>query len=518
MRSVKGKLLLGFGVVILLLIVYILFVFVEVYHISKTVKQTAKFNLILNQLEYTMGKLSKNGSVETVRLWNETLEKLKDLEGDLSKSIKQLVEKLRVEAKSLITESDIVKRSEKFENLSKDVLTALENMQSANLKRVQILTISFGSAIVVISLVFAFLISRSIVRPVNKLSTLVENMSKGILNVEIEEIKSRDEVGRMALAVEDMRRDIMRVVDSINKASHDLTAASEELSAATQEISATLSNLAEEMNSMAKEADSNSAALEQISASIKEFSQAAEENARAADRMLSETNSLFEAFEKKISDVRNAKEKAGKTKELSSETKHALEKLLGVAGEIMTIVETINTISDQTNLLALNAAIEAARAGEAGKGFAVVADEIRKLAEEVKGATFKISEILETLKKQVDIAASMVNESADSVEALTQELEMLIALFNETENSLKNIQTMVETVAASTQQQNAGLEEMAAGISRLSSLVESANEVTQSLNASVQELNATLEEISASAQHLSEAASFLQAEIDHFQV
>ncbi len=84
--------------------------------------------------------------------------------------------------------------------------------------------------------------------------------------------------------------------------------------------------------------------------------------------------------------------------------------------QIGATVNIVENISEQTNMLALNAAVEAARAGEYGKGFAVVAGEIRKLADESKQATNKITSLVSEIEQTTSSTVMATEDGAKEIE------------------------------------------------------------------------------------------------------
>ena len=185
----------------------------------------------------------------------------------------------------------------------------------------------------------------------------------------------------------------------------------------------------------------------------------------------------------------------------------ALEKLQMLeqrTKDISGIISVISGISDQTNLLALNAAIEAARAGESGRGFAVVADEVRTLAQSTGSATSEIEAMLTEITK----------ETADSVVAMESTLpkiekglalgvdsaELLKAIENQANDSLLNVRQVVDA----SKEQILAIDELYEGMKSVADMADSST--------------SSLEKNNDVANNLDALANNLKEQIAYFKV
>jgi methyl-accepting chemotaxis protein len=166
----------------------------------------------------------------------------------------------------------------------------------------------------------------------------------------------------------------------------------------------------------------------------------------------------------------------------ATEGGEAVKQTVGAMRQIADKIGIIDDIAYQTNLLALNAAIEAARAGEHGKGFAVVAAEVRKLAERSQVAAQEIGELASVSVGQAESAGKLLEEMVPSI---------------------KKTSDLVQEIAATSEEQNAGAGQINGAMGQL-------NQITQQNASASEELAATAEEMSAHSMQLSELMTFFR--------
>ncbi|MEG0451329.1 MAG: methyl-accepting chemotaxis protein, partial [Lysinibacillus sp.] len=160
--------------------------------------------------------------------------------------------------------------------------------------------------------------------------------------------------------------------------------------------------------------------------------------------------------------VNNLIEQMGTINASFNNTTDAIAQLKERSKSIEDFLTIISTIADQTNLLALNAAIEAARAGEAGKGFSVVAAEVKKLAEESRGSTGMISNIIKKIQIDTDNAVSLLelgNKEINQGASMAQNTEKIFGKIQTYSNEVAN---SITEVSASAQEISANAEEITA--------------------------------------------------------
>ncbi|MGH8365693.1 MAG: methyl-accepting chemotaxis protein [Pseudomonas sp.] len=246
------------------------------------------------------------------------------------------------------------------------------------------------------TVLLAWLLTRSIVAPLQKAVSAAESIAGGNLSKPIE-VDGKDEPARLLGALAAMQNNLRQTIQHIAGSATQLASAAEELSAVTEEASKGLQQQNNEIDQAATAVNEMTAAVEEVARNAVSTSEASSQSNQAAREGRDRVVETVGAIQTMTQDVQN--------------TSVLIEGLATQGRDIGKVLDVIRAIAEQTNLLALNAAIEAARAGEAGRGFAVVADEVRALAHRTAQSTQEIEKMVAGIQSGTGEAVQSMQQS-----------------------------------------------------------------------------------------------------------
>ncbi|MFZ3203745.1 MAG: methyl-accepting chemotaxis protein [Pseudomonas sp.] len=379
----------------------------------------------------------------------------------------------QVRQQSRTTESAMIERARAVLGLAEAAKAGEEQRMAAASRQAVLLLAAMGVAAVILGLLAAWLITRSIVIPLRQSVAIAQRIAQGDLSQDLP-LDRRDELGQLQAAMQGMTSSLRTLVGRIGTGVSQIAAAAEQLSAITAQTSAGVHN-------QRQETEQTATAMHQMAATVQEVAQNAEQAsmaAREADREAQQGNQVVQQAVSQIGSLALEVEQSAAT----------IQTLNQESVRIGGVLEVIRAVAEQTNLLALNAAIEAARAGDQGRGFAVVADEVRALARRTHDSTEEIEGLIGSLQR---MAAGAV-EQMESSRTLTQGTVTLAgqagAALGRITQAVSTIEQMNQQIAAAAEEQSVVADTISESITRVRDIGEQSATASEQTTASSAEL------------------------------
>ena len=363
-----------------------------------------------------------------------------------------------------------------------------------------------GLAILGIALVagsIAWLIGRSISKPLGQLGARMHELADGKLDGEIPGIGRGDEIGAMAATVQIFKDNAVRIRGLEQKEADVQARAEAERRAAMEQIAG---DFERSVTGIVRSVSTAAAGMQTTAQSM--TATASDASARAATvssaSQLSSDNvgTVASAAEELSSSVAEISRQVARSSEIASKAVSDAERTNATVGALSTgaekigeVVKLIHSIAAQTNLLALNATIEAARAGDSGRGFAVVASEVKALANQTAKATEEIS-------SQVAAMQASTSEAVASIGGITETISQMSEI-------TLSISTAVEQQGGATREIAKNIQSVAAGSNEISSHI---GGVTTAAAAT----GKAASEVLANARELDAQSGMLRSAVDEF--
>ena len=295
---------------------------------------------------------------------------------------------------------------------------------------------------------------------------------------------TEDVTGAIADSINFTIEELRTLVRGINSATDQVTKATQE----TQAISNRLYEASQRQN---KEIQQASASVLQMAESINEVSQTATQSARVAQQSLAAAEKGGQVVQNQISGMNEIRTQI-------QDTSKRIKRLGESSMEIGEIVELISDITEQTNVLALNAAIQAASAGEAGRGFTVVAEEVQRLAERSGEATKQIEAIVKTIQADTQDAVAAMEKSTVGVVEGTKLSDAAGQALTEIQKVSRDLADLISRISAQTQMQSASVTDVTRGMQGILKITEETTEGTKQTNVSIGQLTKLAAELRSS--------------------
>lgn len=397
------------------------------------------------------------------------------------------------------------------------VLTADESEALSGITVVTGVAIGICTVVMLLAIIITFILGRRLMRPLVKVSTIIEEIANGDINADFDMVKeSNDEIGLIIEKMKELTQSLGNIVgrirnssDTMSSNSYELNDTSSQTLAANNEISKAVEDVAEGSTGMAS-------SISKINENLEEMSRETKDINESVDEIRNQTAAVQDSSKIMNDKIKSMQDSSHKMDDGISAISKRIETVNTTVDKVSNIVSVIEEISSETNLLSLNASIEAARAGDAGKGFAVVAQEIRVLSDNTNTELENIKQIISSLVEEcrycVQASGTIVEDNAKQKEEIKAVLDEFGALDEQIQKTAEKADEIEELVTAMIEL-NDDITKSSHSLTDVSAANAAA---TEEMNANIEELNAMMNGVAEMAGHMNDESDGLKEALSFF--
>lgn len=398
------------------------------------------------------------------------------------------------------------------------VLTADESEALAGITTVTGVAVGIIAIVVLIAIIISFIMGRRLMRPLVKVSTIIEDVANGNIEADFSVVKeSNDEIGLIIEKMKELTQSLGSIVGKIRNSSDTMSSNSYELNDTSSQTLAANNEISKAVEDVAEGSTGMAASISKINENLLEMSNETKDINASVDEIKNQTTAVQDSSKIMNDKIKSMQDSSHKMDEGISAISKRIETVNTTVDKVSNIVSVIEEISSETNLLSLNASIEAARAGDAGKGFAVVAQEIRVLSDNTNTELENIKQIISSLVEEcrycVQASGTIVEDNAKQKEEIKAVLDEFGSLDEQIQKTAEKADEIEELVTAMIELND----DITKSSNSLTDVSAANAAATEEMNANIEELNAMMHGVSEMAEHMNDESDGLKEALSFFR-
>ncbi len=389
-----------------------------------------------------------------------------------------------------------------------------------NVNSIVQLIIVISIAAVILAGIFIWFTANKITSNISKSVSILSEVADGNLAVDVDKklVKSKDETGSMARAVESLRDKLITVVGDIANKSNNVLERASSLGEAANESSIAVDQVEQAVQDIADGASMQAGDTQKATENVLEIGNMLEQTGANVESLKANAADMLESGAVAINTLRELESINAKTTETIGIIYDQTSATHASVQEIGSAVNLITDIADETNLLSLNASIEAARAGEAGRGFAVVASQIQKLAEQSNESAQQIERIIDSLVADSQKTIAAMTEAKAIMEKQNEIVERTNENFDKVMSGIEDAKENINRIDENTKNLDVSRAQVIELVQNLASIADQNASSTTQTSASATQVSATISNMSSDAQQLQSISEELRESVSIFRL